>query len=359
MLRPSPPSPLGHETVLLPTEGDFEDVLGAAESPLQIASAMKRAFLPLDSPARRSVRFAPTSNTPSPSGILASQDFVTQADPLQSSPTTPALLVGLSRSPASRQAGRARAPLKRPRSLLSLGEASRLAVLAAQPRKNTNGRKNSKKTGQPPATTAGSPRAKKTRKTLTGYSCCVSVGGVPGKSQETHKSQIEAAVRRLGGRIVGGREIGDAPREKALFLSPSYCRTAKTFLALVGGIPIVSTDWLDQCSQQHQLLDWRAFAINVPGRSCFGPQPRLLHQWVLVLEGSKAFRDSWDIVCRSAGAQIAVGVADLDRRARARIISEHPGSPISSRTARVALEKGVAVSTVDWLIGCILAGSAA
>lgn len=223
---------------------------------------------------------------------------------------------------------------------------------------------------------------------LAGRSFWLTLGSLPAAAKRTQKALLIARIQRLGGRVVEGEEEGErlcqadpaalgqaAPAapcrtDPAVFclLSNAFCRTTKTFLALLLGVPIVSVEWLHACELSGRCLSFDAHRIVVPERP--PPPPPLtsgrgrgtpLAGWTLAIEGSIKFVQSWMLVSRIAGAHLVSHYPEMVPRdgpmaGRCRVLVERFPSG-SSRLARWAAQAGVAIVTVEWIIDIIISGT--
>lgn len=214
-------------------------------------------------------------------------------------------------------------------------------------------------------------------------------GGLSEAVKRSRKSQIVTQIHALGGMVSaenpslcdGGSKVekeGDCPSGSGslYLLSNVFCRTPKTFLAIVLGVPLIRVDWLDACESSGELLPMAPFAIALPDQS-----PRCLSQaqdlpsrkhcrgilagWKLLLEGTTKFKSSWKPVIVATGATLVPDLKTLqvvvqhqtEITTKTRIIMEALPSA-SSRIARFANTQGISIVNIDWLMRSILAAQA-
>jgi hypothetical protein len=213
-----------------------------------------------------------------------------------------------------------------------------------------------KSSNQPSVRTSPMPRKKcKKREILKGYSFMISLGSLSVTQKRTQKSQLITRIRSLGGQILS--DDAKVPKDNVILLSNGYCRTAKTSLALVKGLPVLRLDWLEACEQAWEFSSLQTFAVPIPGRVTMDKLDHLLDGWSIALVGSPNFVSGWRPVLMAAGANLVEqdhinGSTDMVRMLMETLPSR------SSRLGRWTISSGVMVVTVDWLISSILSGCA-
>lgn len=223
------------------------------------------------------------------------------------------------------------------------------------------------------------PRASKGKKSslaiLAGSSFWITLGSLSVTAKRTQKAHLVTRIRALGGIVVEEDEEQEAENHlhgitpaAVMLISNSFCRTTKTFLALLLDIPIVSVDWLRACEMAGLRLPIDEYRIAVPGGGGLHSQSRgagvtLLDGWTLAVEGSARFVQSWASVGRTAGAHLVPHYPELcDRGDEGGSQMRHKGVLVerlpskSSRLARWATQAGIMLVTVEWMIGIIISG---
>lgn len=212
------------------------------------------------------------------------------------------------------------------------------------------------------------PRAPR-KDLLRGYTFWISLGATGGAaSKRTQKSHLITRITGLGGVVLdeeGGSLEEILNLQKLILLSNGYCRTAKTFLALVLGVPIVHLEWLGICERQQSLSPTlplpplAEYLVKIPGRPATteaalfraSGQRFLMQSWTMGIEGGTNFVKSWSKVCRAAGALVIEGGIAVLPAGRL-LVQRLPSA--SSRMARTASERGIVIVTIDWLIDLIV-----